>query len=652
MKKRISKSLLMTTLITGMCIGGAQGVFAAESLQEFTLDPMIVTATRTEKRDLDVPATTSIYTNKQLADTGATTLEGALKYTTGIVYKAETTGDGGGEFLIRGKRRGTLMLVDGVPMNFRTGYYDLDTINIDDIERIEVVRGGGAVLYGSDASGGVVNIITKAKKANTISVSGGNYGVQKYQTSLQAGKLGIGASWDKKGAVDRISNASSNGVCFNFYGGEKTIFNMNYKFDDNLKMTVDYNNYDYARGYIIDKSGLPFDKRFIEREEAKVVINYEKDGWNANAYYHNASSDSRYHYWGTTSKSNNIAKYTYHEFTPNAYFYGHTDEIKGIDITKEFNLKNGTLLVGAKMFNESYDYYNRYSDEYRQKYSEKYGSTKPYTYDYNRDVYSVFAQLDHKFDDQNNIIIGARETWTSGSPDGTNYSEFTPQIQYLHKVRDDLSYYASVAKSFTMPTMNDMYGKGAEIVNSDIEPEVGMHYEAGVKHISGDHSWKLAIFKSDVENFITTNSNDEAINEDTKNIGIELSSEVVGKNGFSAHWGISYSDPKYRAEDEANNAWKRNYGRWLLNGGLNYQQDKLNISLNGSYMADRVMQSAQEDVKPYFYTSLHASYKPTKDHEIFLNVDNLLDREDITSHVSSRYKSLGTNFVLGYKYKF
>ena len=156
----------------------------------------------------------------------------------------------------------------------------------------------------------------------------------------------------------------------------------------------------------------------------------------------------------------------------------------------------------------------------------------------------------------------------------------------------------------------------------------------------------------DVENFITTNSDDEAINEDTKNIGIELSGEVVSKNGFSANWGISYSDPKYRSEDENNNAWKRNYGRWLLNGGLNYQQDKFNISLNGSYMADRVMQSAQEDVKPYFYTSLHASYKPTKDHEIFLNVDNLLDREDITSHVSSRYKSLGTNFVLGYKYKF
>lgn len=173
-------------------------MYAEEPEQVFTLDPMIVTATRTEKRDLDVPATTSIYTSKQLEATGATTVEGALKYATGIVYKSETAGDGGGEFLIRGKRRGTMVLVDGIPLNVRTGYYDLDRINIADVERIEVVRGGGAVLYGSDATGGVINIITKNKRTNSVSATVGNYGVQKYATSLQAGKLGIGASWNKK----------------------------------------------------------------------------------------------------------------------------------------------------------------------------------------------------------------------------------------------------------------------------------------------------------------------------------------------------------------------------------------------------------------------------------------------------------------------
>ena len=260
--------------------------------------------------------------------------------------------------------------------------------------------------------------------------------------------------------------------------------------------------------------------------------------------------------------------------------------------------------------------------------------------------------MDHKFDEKNNVIIGARETWTGSSPDGTNYSEFTPQIQYLYKVRDDLSAYASVSKSFTLPTMNDMYGAGDHHPNPDIKPEVGMHYEAGLKHVSGDHSWKLAIFKSDVKDFITEDSDLEmAVNEDNRNMGIELSSEVVNSNGFSANWGISYGNPEYRDAD-TNYQWHRNYGRLQANAGLKYQANKFNIALNASYLYDRVYKNSQEAIKPFLLTTAHVSYSPTKDHEIFLNVDNMLDRIDITSHVSSRYKTLGTNFVLGYKYKF
>lgn len=150
MKKSITKGLLLTTLLASSVVWGGAPAFAEENLNEYSIDEIVVTATRTEKRDVDVPATTEIITSKRLEETGATTLESAIKYTTGVVYKANTVGDNGGEFLVRGKRRGTLVMVDGVPMNFRTGYYDLDTINIADVEKVEIVRGGGAVLYGSD----------------------------------------------------------------------------------------------------------------------------------------------------------------------------------------------------------------------------------------------------------------------------------------------------------------------------------------------------------------------------------------------------------------------------------------------------------------------------------------------------------------------
>ena len=67
------------------------------------------------------------------------------------------------EITIRGVERGTLILLDGVPLN-QDGKYNLEDIPSDIIDRIEIVRGGGSVLYGSEASGGVINIITKKKR--------------------------------------------------------------------------------------------------------------------------------------------------------------------------------------------------------------------------------------------------------------------------------------------------------------------------------------------------------------------------------------------------------------------------------------------------------------------------------------------------------
>ena len=71
MKSNFSKGLLLTALITGSVIWGDTNVFA-EELQEYTLDQMVVTATRTEKRDVEVPASTEILTHDKILASGAT----------------------------------------------------------------------------------------------------------------------------------------------------------------------------------------------------------------------------------------------------------------------------------------------------------------------------------------------------------------------------------------------------------------------------------------------------------------------------------------------------------------------------------------------------------------------------------------------------
>ena len=138
MKSKVAVVLAVAALT------GAGNTVGAEEL--ITLAPQIVTATRYVKADIDVPATTEVMTRQEIINTGASTVQDALRFTTGVIYKANPVGESGGEFLIRGKRRGTLVMLNGVSLNFRNGYADLSAIPIEDVERIEIVRGGGAVL--------------------------------------------------------------------------------------------------------------------------------------------------------------------------------------------------------------------------------------------------------------------------------------------------------------------------------------------------------------------------------------------------------------------------------------------------------------------------------------------------------------------------
>ena len=122
LEKSMGKSALMVALVTGNVIWGGYTVHAEEPNQVFTLDPMVVTATRTEKRDVDVPASTTILTSEDLKATGAQNLQVALGRVPGLIYKTFAPGGGAmgtmaNEIAIRGVSNGTLIMLNGSPMN-------------------------------------------------------------------------------------------------------------------------------------------------------------------------------------------------------------------------------------------------------------------------------------------------------------------------------------------------------------------------------------------------------------------------------------------------------------------------------------------------------------------------------------------------------
>ena len=642
MDKSFSKSLLMTALITGTVLWGGNSVFAQENEQEFTLDPMVITATRTEKRDVDVPASTTILSNQDLKNTGAQNLQVALGRVPGLVYKTFAPGGGAmgtmaNEIAIRGVSNGTLVMLNGTPMNLRGKYY-LDAIPVENVERVEIVKGSAGVLYGSEAMGGVINIITKKEFTNSVSVGYGNYGQQKYSASVGTDKVNVGYNLEKWGNVDTISRSDDKGLKHtDMTGSEKRNLYVDYKINDNWNFLYNYfeTNVRYDTWFDdaykeVPKGGALQQNREYVTKQNLVQLLYQDDTLKANLYYNqNKLMANGFTNYNTSGK-----------FQGKIYDTDEKNRTYGADVQKEWQLNSkGSLVLGGSYQNEFYD-------DYSSKVTD-------------RHIYAVYGQYDHKFDDKNELIVGARETWTTGGYRDQNYDNFSMSGQYVHKLDDDDSLYANVTQSFIMPTFSQMYGASdTAIANPDLKPQKGVSYEAGWKRVTDSHSWKAAVYHIDITDNIsatwyTDKTEYQYTNEDFKNTGIELSCDIEGKNGWSYNWGVNYMDPKVKGTKKP--YWDRKYGRVQLNGGITYSKDKWVSSLQGTYLAERVgtpSGSHSSHEKPYFLTSLTTTYNADKQNSFTLTMDNLLDREDNLSHSGSEYYSTPFNFMLTYNYKF
>ena len=204
-RNRMNQKIKYAALGIALACTGWTG---ASAEQVYELNPVTVTAQRMETTDLKTPAAVEVLTADEIQKTGATSVHEALKFSTGIIMHAQgprniSQGTMTNKAVIRGVEKGTLVLVDGVPIN-QSGRYNLEDIPTDAVEKIEIVRGGGAVLYGSEASGGVINIITKGKRNNRIQAGIGNYGIQNYAGSFQSGPLGLTYQYDHTGHISKI----------------------------------------------------------------------------------------------------------------------------------------------------------------------------------------------------------------------------------------------------------------------------------------------------------------------------------------------------------------------------------------------------------------------------------------------------------------
>jgi outer membrane receptor for ferrienterochelin and colicins len=213
------------------------------------MDQIVVTGTRSERMLKHSPVTTQVINAKKIEESGATDLAEVLQRVTGVAVASNTLGTGTSTVELQGfGSNHVLVMVDGVKMIGRVrGELDISQISTGQIERVEIVKGATSTLYGSEAMGGVINIITK-KPQNPLDINTstqiGSYG--KLNTSLDFG--GIAGGWMQNGSFDYRhssgydldkTNPAWNGTAFNKYQGNYML-KKNITEDINIQTIVNF----------------------------------------------------------------------------------------------------------------------------------------------------------------------------------------------------------------------------------------------------------------------------------------------------------------------------------------------------------------------------------------------------------------------------
>ena len=632
-----------------------QELGGAGAVDVYELDPVTVTAERMDTKELETPSAVEVIGAERIAATGASNVQEALKYSAGVIASSQgpkglSQGTMFAKAVIRGVEKGTLVLVDGVPMN-QSGMYQLQDISTDAVEKIEVVRGGGAVLYGSEASGGVINIITKGKRDTKIKAGLGNYGQQNYAVSAQAGnKFGITYEYDHLGNVDHISHPSGGrpaGMYFNVVRGERNNLNWRYNLTDDLYFTHSYSHSNSHYVYRWDgrngknKDAVGQDK-FYGNDEHMAAFHYGKDDLTGNFYYHkrNMTTD-------TAKVKVGPDKDGYDPLKRKITKSENKDQSIGFDLSNRWQFDKVSFMVGG-------DFRRDMANVIETGKGEKH---------YSRNMYSLFGQVGYDFSELTRANFNFRQTWVEKDKAGNKYDKFTPEIILMHDLNQDTMVYVKAGKSFMMPTFKQLYGGGNVVASPGLKPQSGTHYEIGAKKNVGKSSWRIAAFHYNIKDSLEakdiSGANDFSeigyANEDIRNTGLEIEWKRNQSENLSYRLGATFGHPEKQERDARGKLgdWHDYYGKIQLNGGVTYKTGKLTTSFNFSHLGQRTRDSKPyQSFKSQFLTSLNFSYRANENCRAFLNIDNLFDRQDIISSSSSSFYNLGRNFMAGVEYKF
>ena len=581
------------------------GVSQTSVSDTIPIDEVVVTGAKTKSSRKIVPFSVSQVSRKNIENSGEIKVLSALNsFAPGIfVTERNVLGYGlstgsSGAISVRGvsgtSNTGILVLVDGSPQYQGIfGHPISDMYVSSNVEKVEIIRGPGSILYGSNAMAGVVNIITKKQQTEGLSAqAGGSYGT--YNTQDYHGFVGF--KKNKFSMLGSYSHNQTDGVRENTdFRSDNGLVKAEYTINDHFSVNADFNmslldatdngpmhspslfSMDVVRG----NASFALENRF-EKTEGAINI---------------------YHNYGT------------HDLSDGWYS---TDRNSGGMIYQSFNLfRDNRITVGS-------DFKNYGGKGNMGANANKYLTVNELAF---------YSYVQQTFFSKLSVSAGLR--FENNSMYGNN---FIPLAGFTYNPLTNTIFKGSVSKGFRSPTIMELY---LFAPNPALEPERMINYEIGWLQTFFDNSisTEFTAFIAEGDNIIQTQGvrpNVTRVNIGTfSNKGVEFSARWALNKNISLHGNYSFVQMEKLLLAAP---------RQHINLNINYTYSILNLNVSAQHVDKLYTSFAPEMIQSFTLVNARASVKPIKNIELFVNVKNILDQK---YEINYGYEMPGIHFNAG-----
>lgn len=609
-KERFVLAFFTGCLISAVSLQAQTSKDSTKVARSYAINEVVVTGTRSETDVRHLPMTVSVVGRPQLEASQQTSVlpvlnsqvPGFFSTSRGVMGYGVATG-ASGQMSLRGiggpaqaglPTTGLLVLIDGHPQYMGLmGHPIADAYQTMMAERVELLRGPASVLYGSNAMGGVINIVTRKMQEDgirtNINIGAGSYGsIQTEATNrIRKGRFSstVTASYNR-------TDGHRADMAFEQYGGYAKL---GYDFMDNWKVWGDVNvtRFNATNPGSVMKPYIDNDQRITRGMTSFALENYYEKTSGALSFFYN---------WGDHWINDGYQP----GGEPLQYRFNSNDQMLGVSWYQSVQLFQGNrLTVGADYFHFGGEAWNQFFDGHRETSANKSLNEVAGYVDFRQDI-AAWLTLD----------AGARVDYHSQT--GT---EFIPQVGLAFHLPENAEIKAMASKGFRNPTIREMYMFPPQ--NPDLKPEKLWNYELSFSQRLMDNrlSYGLNVFYINGENLIIRLPNPNGSGMLNQNSG------EIENWGAEANVGYQFN-PVWSVM--ANYSWLHMENPVLaspehkLYGGVNFRKGRWSASTGIQYVKGLYTDLDAATKENFVLWDMQGSFKATNYLSFYVRGENLL----------------------------